>query len=73
MFYICRLKTGEVPPRDLSFEEITCGTEVKFGTLGRKKSKLKLNKQAQEEKLFPKIKELESEISNVETEISKGN
>jgi len=69
---INQLKTGEVPPKDLSFEEITCGTEVKFGTLGRKKSKLKLNKQAQEEKLFPRIKELESEISNVESEISKG-
>ena len=37
-----RLRTGELPPQDLPFEKMTSETEVKFGTLKRKKSKLKL-------------------------------
>lgn len=67
------LKTGEVPPANLAFEEITSGSEVKFGTLGRRKSKLKLNKSLEEEKLFPKKRELENAIENIEAEIEKGN
>ena len=70
---IFSLKTGEVPPKDLSFEEIISGHEIKFGTLGRRKSKLKLNKSLEEEKLFPKKKELEDAIEKVEAEIEKGN
>jgi hypothetical protein len=70
---IFSLKTGEVPPKDLSFEEITSGHEVKFGTLGRRKSKLKLNKSLEEENLFPKKKEYEDAIKKVGAEISKGN
>ena len=66
------MKTGEVPPANIVFEEITSGSEVKFGTLGRRKSKLKLNKSMEEEKLFPKKKELENTIENVEAEIEKG-
>ena len=46
---------------------------MKFGTLGRRKSKLKLNKSLEEEKLFPKKKELEDAIEKVEAEIEKGN
>ena len=67
------MKTGEVPPANLVFEEITSGSEVKFGTLGRRKSKLKLNKSLEEEKLFPKKRELENAIENIEAEIDKGN
>jgi hypothetical protein len=70
---IFSLKTGEVPPKDLSFEKITSGHEVKFGTLGRRKSKLKLNKSLEEEKLFPKKKEYEDAIKKLEAEIAKGN
>ena len=67
------LKTGEVLPKDLSFEEITSGHEVKFGTLGRRKSKLKLNALLEEENLFPKKRELDQAIRQVEAEIEKGN
>ena len=67
------LKTGEVPPKDLSFSEISSGQEVKFGTLGRRKSKLKLNKSLEGEKLFPKKKEIEDVIEKVEAEIEKSN
>ena len=45
---------------------------MKFGTLGRRKSKLKLNKSLEEENLFPKKKEYEDAIKKVEAEISKG-
>jgi hypothetical protein len=46
---------------------------VKFGTLGRRKSKLKLNKSLKEETLFPKKRELEQAIGKLEAEIEKGN
>jgi hypothetical protein len=46
---------------------------VKFGTLGRRKSKLKINKSLEEDKLFPKKKELEDSIEKVEARIEKGN
>jgi hypothetical protein len=46
---------------------------VKFGTLGRRKAKLKINKSLEEEKLFPKKKELEDVIEKVKAEIEKGN
>ena len=52
-----KLKTGENPPADLSFEEIPSGLETKVGTLGRKKSKAKLNKSTEENSLFSKKKE----------------
>ena len=67
-----RLKTGDQPPRDLGFEEMTSGAEVKGGTLGRRKSKAKLNKSAEENSLFGKKRELEKQIDDMETEIEKG-
>ena len=69
---IFSLKTGEVPPKDLSFEEISSGQEVKFGTLGRRKSKLKIKKSFEEENLFSKKRELEQAIEKLEAEIDKG-
>jgi len=67
------LKTGDKPPKEIQFEEITCRAEAKFGTLGKRKSNLKLKKTAGDEKLFPQKRELESQIDNVEIEIDKGN
>ena len=46
---------------------------MKFGTLVRRTSKLKLNKSVEEKKLFPKKKELEDTIEKVKAEIEKGN
>ena len=66
------LKTGDKPPKEIQFEEITCRAEAKFGTLGKRKSNLKLKKTAGDEKLFPQKRELESQIENVEIEIDKG-
>ena len=67
-----KLKTGEQPPKDLAFDEMTNGVEMKVGTLGRKKSKAKLNKYAEENSLFGKKRELEKQIEEMETEIEKG-
>ena len=67
-----KLKTGEQPPKDLAFDEMTNGVEMKVGTLGRKKSKAKLNKYAEENSLFGKKRELEKQIDEMETEIEKG-
>lgn len=67
-----KLKTGENPPADLSFEEIPSGLETKVGTLGRKKSKAKLNKSTEENSLFSKKKELEKQAEDIESEIEKG-
>ena len=68
-----KLKTGEHPPADLAFEEIPNGLEIKVGTLGRKKSKVKFNKSTEENSLFSKKKELEKQVENMESEIEKGN
>jgi hypothetical protein len=46
---------------------------VKFVTLGRRKSKLKLNKSLEEENLFPKKREVEQAIEKLEAEMEKGN
>ena len=67
-----KLKTGENPPADLAFEEIPSGLEAKVGTLGRKKSKAKLNKSTEENSLFGKKKELEKQAEDIESEIEKG-
>ena len=67
-----KLKTGENPPADLAFEEIPCGIETKVGTLGRKKSKAKLNKSTEENSLFSKKKDLEKRAEDMESEIEKG-
>ena len=67
------LKTGDQPPRDMPFEEIPNGVETKVGTLGRKKSKAKLNKSTEENSLFGKKRELEKQIEDMENEIEKGN
>ena len=47
--------------------------EVKSGTLGRKKSKVKLNKPMEEANLYTKKRELEKKIDEEEAEIEKGN
>ena len=49
---------------------MSCGTKVKFGTLRRRKSILKLNKS--EEKDFDQKRELEKKIRHTEVEIDKG-
>merc|ERR1719400_3031760 len=67
-----KLKTGEQPPKDLAFDEMTNGVEMKVGTLGRKKSIAKLNKYAEENSLFGKKRELEKQIDEMETDIEKG-
>ena len=67
-----RLKTGDQPPRDLDFEEISSGLEIKVGTLGRKKSKAKLSKANEESSLFGKKRELEKQIEDMEVNIEKG-
>ena len=55
----------------MSFEEIPCKTGVKFGTLGRKKSKLMLNK-LPEPNLFPIKRDIEERIDLIEFDINKG-
>lgn len=67
-----KLKTGDQPPRDLDFEEISSGLEIKVGTLGRKKSKAKLSKANEENSLFGRKRELEKQIEDMEVNIEKG-
>ena len=66
------MKTGQRPPGEIQFEEMQPGTNLKFGTLGRRKSKAKLNKSAEENQLFPRKKELENKIDDMEAEIEEG-
>ena len=68
-----RLKTGNIPPDDLPFEETPVKSEATFGTLGRKKYKLKLNEIQEEENLFPTKCQITENINLVESKINKGN
>jgi len=67
------LKTGEVPPEHIAFDEIVTKADIKYSTLTKKKSKSRLTKQDEEEKFFPKKKGLEKEIEEIEIKIVKGN
>ena len=72
-FLLFRLKTGNIPPDDLPFEETPYKSVATFGTLGRKKSKLLFNDFQGEENLFPKKCQITENINLVESKINKGN
>ena len=71
-FVYFSLKTGEVPPEHIAFDEIVTKADIKYCTLTKKKSKSRLTKQDEEEKIFPKKKGLEKEIEEIEIKIVKG-
>lgn len=77
-----RLKTGNVPPDDFPFEECLPWDESRppvqsqYGTLGRKKSKLNLiskEKGEGEVGLFPRARQIRSQVETLEADIAKGN
>ena len=72
IFFFFRFKTGNEPPYDLTFEESPLNYVATFGTLRRKKSKLKLNEVQEEENLFPKKRQISENINLVESKIAKG-
>ena len=55
----------------MDLDEIFCRTDIKHGTLGSKKSKIKLNK-CEEATIFQKKREIEREIKNMHSKIEKG-
>ena len=68
-----RLKTGNIPPDDLPFEETPDKRNRTIETLGRKKSEQKLNNQKEEIDLFQQKRETEEKIELMESDIKKGN
>ena len=62
-----RLKTGNIPPDDLPFEETPFKTRKNCGTLMKNKSE---KKNATE--LFPKKRKIEDKIALIESDIEKG-
>jgi len=66
------LKTGNMPPPDLPFEDIACRNDVKVGTLRKSKSLVKLKDCSDEERLFQKKQHLEEEFKEMEAKIMKG-
>ena len=70
-----RLKTGNIPPDDLPFEETPDkrNRTIEIETLGRKKSEQKLNNQREEIDLFQQKRETEEKIELMESDIKKGN
>ena len=55
----------------MEFDEIVGRPDIKHGTLGSKKSKIKINK-CEEATNFQKKKEIEREIKNMHSKIEKG-
>ena len=66
-FLLFRLKTGNIPPDDLPFEETPFKTREKGGTLMKKKSEKK-----DDTELFPKKRKIEDKIALIESDIEKG-
>merc|ERR1719483_1207828 len=66
---IDRLKTGNNPPDDMPFEESSSKTGVRFGTLGKKKSKIKIQEQKENSQPFPRKRQIEENIDSIEFEI----
>ena len=66
-FLLFRLKTGNIPPNDLPFEETHFKVKEKGETLARKKSE-----QKKDVNLFPKKREIEDKIALIESDIEKG-
>ena len=61
-----------MPPDDLIFEENTCNTGDRGGTLGRKKAEQKTDKQKKERKLYQIKREIEDKVAKIESDIEKG-
>jgi hypothetical protein len=72
-FLLFRLKTGNMPPEDLPFEETQNKTVATFGTLGRKKSKSLFEDFQEEENIFPKKCQITENINLLESKINNGN
>ena len=66
-FLLFRLKTGNIPPDDLPFEETPFKTRKKGGTHMKKKSEKK-----DDTELFPKKRKIEDKIALIESDIEKG-
>ena len=58
-------------PDDFPFEESPCKAKQKDGTLGRKKSKQKLNKQKKETDVFQRKRESEEKIYLIDSDIQE--
>ena len=68
-----RLKTGNIPPDDLPFEETPDKKNRNIETLARNKSEQKLNDQKKEIDLFQQKRETEERMALIESDIKKGN
>ena len=68
-----RYKTGDLPPTDIQFEEMSLGREKKSSSLTRRMSSSKFSKQREKQNLFQKKRKLLKNIEKHRSEISKGN
>ena len=68
-----RLKTGNIPPDDLPFEETPDKKNRNIETLARNKSEQKFNDQKKEIDLFQQKRETEERMALIESDIKKGN
>ena len=57
----------------MPFEESSSKTGVRFGTLGKKKYKIKIQEQKENSQPFPRKRQIEENIELIEFEIEKGN
>ena len=57
----------------MPFEENSSRTGARFGTLGKKKSKHKIQEQKENSQPFPRKRQIEENIELIEFEIEKGN
>ena len=68
-----RLKTGDLPPPDIEFEEMLLRREKKSISLTRRLSRSNFNKKSGKHNLFQEKRIILKNIENHKSEIYKGN
>eukprot|EP00092_Neocalanus_flemingeri_P031176 GFUD01033867.1.p1 GENE.GFUD01033867.1~~GFUD01033867.1.p1 ORF type:complete len:570 (+),score=214.86 GFUD01033867.1:46-1755(+) len=67
-----RYKTGDLPPTDIQFEEMSLGREKKSRSLTRRMSRSNFSQKTDKQNLFQKKRKLLSNIEKYKSDISKG-
>ena len=67
-----RYETGDLPPTDIQFEEMSLGREKKSSSLTRRMSRSNMSQKGEKQNLFQKKRKLMKNIEKYRSAISKG-
>ena len=67
-----RYKTGDLPPIDIQYEEMSLGREKKSSSLTRRMSRSNFSQKSEKQNLFQKKRKLLKNIEKYRLELTKG-